>query len=322
MATYSALIIGAGNIGALYDSPESEDILTHAHAYSESEDFELRGFVDTSLDAATNAASIWGCRAYGDIDHALKKEKPDVVSVCVSDAAHENVLDRVLTHHPHLVFSEKPLANTANKARKIVDTYNNAGIPLLVNYSRRFVPKIRRLAESARTGCYGAFICGQGLYGKGLLHNGSHMIDLLHQFLGRIDSADKIDKISDESNIDPSISAVIRFGETGRFHLQAVDSKIVTIFEVDLVFKQARIQLTNSCATAEEFAVSTDQKYRGYRVFQSQQTESTMLTTALPNALINIFDHLENGLSLACSGDDAHAVIDDCELILNGNKCV
>ena len=31
---YNVVIIGSGNIGAFYDEPGSEQILTHAHAFS------------------------------------------------------------------------------------------------------------------------------------------------------------------------------------------------------------------------------------------------------------------------------------------------
>ena len=43
---YKAVIIGAGNIAAGFDSPKSEKVLTHAHAILLHPDFELLGFYD------------------------------------------------------------------------------------------------------------------------------------------------------------------------------------------------------------------------------------------------------------------------------------
>lgn len=40
------VIIGAGNIAAGFDTPESKKILTHAHAVVVNPDFQLLGFYD------------------------------------------------------------------------------------------------------------------------------------------------------------------------------------------------------------------------------------------------------------------------------------
>ena len=44
--SFNVLIIGAGNIGALYDTPDMDKVLTHAHAFSIINGFKLLGFVD------------------------------------------------------------------------------------------------------------------------------------------------------------------------------------------------------------------------------------------------------------------------------------
>ena len=57
---YNVLIIGAGKIGAFFDQPGSENILTHAHAFSTHPGFKLLGFVDSNAGQAQKAVSIWG----------------------------------------------------------------------------------------------------------------------------------------------------------------------------------------------------------------------------------------------------------------------
>ena len=48
MTTYNVLIVGAGNIGAMFDTSENEEVLTHAHAFSIVEAFNLVVFIEIS----------------------------------------------------------------------------------------------------------------------------------------------------------------------------------------------------------------------------------------------------------------------------------
>lgn len=61
--SYNVLIIGAGNIGAFFDMPYSKNVLTHAHAFSKVEGFNLLGFVDVDNKKAIEAANIWNAKA-------------------------------------------------------------------------------------------------------------------------------------------------------------------------------------------------------------------------------------------------------------------
>ena len=54
----NVVIIGAGKIGAFFDSPDSSNILTHAHAFTANRNFRLLGFVDKDLNQAGRAAQI------------------------------------------------------------------------------------------------------------------------------------------------------------------------------------------------------------------------------------------------------------------------
>ena len=49
---YKAVIIGAGNIAAGFDSPKSEKVLTHAHAITLHPDFELLGFINSDVNGS------------------------------------------------------------------------------------------------------------------------------------------------------------------------------------------------------------------------------------------------------------------------------
>lgn len=89
---------------------------------------------------------------------------------------HAKVLEEVAKFKPKMVIAEKPLTATYEEAKMVFDLYKNR-IPLTVNYSRRFLKEFQDLKSEIQS--FGKFLKGTGYYGKGILHNGSHMIDIL-----------------------------------------------------------------------------------------------------------------------------------------------
>ena len=64
MPIFKSIIIGSGNIGAFYDNPKSENILTHAHAYSKHPNTKFAVFIDSDISKAQKATEIWGGNYY------------------------------------------------------------------------------------------------------------------------------------------------------------------------------------------------------------------------------------------------------------------
>ena len=59
MRKYKVVVVGAGNIGALFDTPDSKEILTHANAFLRNEHFQLMGFFDVDRKKTLEAARRW-----------------------------------------------------------------------------------------------------------------------------------------------------------------------------------------------------------------------------------------------------------------------
>ncbi len=68
---FNSLIIGSGQIGALFDNPKSNNIISHAHGYNSHDGFKLVGFVDTNNENAKEAAKLWETNVYKTIDEAF-----------------------------------------------------------------------------------------------------------------------------------------------------------------------------------------------------------------------------------------------------------
>ena len=76
------------------------------------------------------------------------------------------------------------MAATASEAHRVARQAASAGVVGAVNYVRRFAPGYRAAAADVRAERLGDIQVVWGIYTKGVLNNGSHMLDLLHMFFG------------------------------------------------------------------------------------------------------------------------------------------
>lgn len=307
-----AAIIGAGRIGAFLDDPQSPRILTHAHGYWASKNFEIAGFVDPIRERAESAVRRWGGVAYESIGQLLAQTAVDVVSVCVPNELHCEALLSLAETPVRLIFLEKPPVMTVAESAEARHVYGELKLPVLVNYSRRFVPEIREIAKLISRGAYGRFLSGTGYYGKGLLHNGSHLIDLLRFLLGPVDRIRKIDETIDFSADDPGVSALLSPCAGGQFLLRYTDYRLFDIFELDLIFEKRRIRICELGTAVEEYSVGPDQSFEGYTTLNQGARYSTSYTEAISYAIANIHDHLEAEAPLQCSLEESLLSVETC----------
>ena len=315
MKVYSVLIIGAGKIGAFFDTPENEGILTHAHAFSRHPGFRLLGFVDADPSQSKKAAELWGCESFASIADAFTQHQIDIAVVAAPDALHYELLKELSEYPLSLVFAEKPLTRTLWEAQEIVSLYCERGIPLAINYMRRYVPEFIALRDSIVSGKFGRYLTGSGYYGKGTLHNGSHMIDLLRFLFGDFTETLTISRILDFYDDDPSCSAVLTLGQGGAFYMQAVDCRSYTIFELDLLFEQSRVRIVDAGFRIELHELRESKVFEGYRNLNHAESLETGLGKAFASAVESIHAHLLTGAPLPCTGTDGLQSQQICESI-------
>jgi len=272
------------------------------------------GFVDTSPSRLQRACRTWGGTAYKSLSIAFREPKPDVVVVATPDNTHYPVLNQITGHQFKLVIMEKPLSVDLKQARAIRRWAKRRCIPLLVNYNRRFVPEFRRLAEIIHQEEYGRFLTGTTHYGKGLLHNGSHFIDLLIWFFGRIKPHRKFFLFKDYSPNDPSIAGELLVKNRPLFFLP-VHSRLATIFEIDLFFSRGRISILNSGETVREYRVLPHRIFRTIHTFQTSRSYKTSLFQSQYHMADTAYKYLLGKAELPINIDEAVENIGICEKI-------
>lgn len=310
---YNAAIIGAGNIGALYDQTKHGDhILTHAHAYTLEPRIQLCAMTDIDKQKADHATRLWGGTPYYDSKEMLDHEKIDIISICVPDEHHEKIIDICYEYRPKAVFCEKPLTLDMESAERIVKKYSDAGIIFAVNFSRRWDPTMQSLKKEFEKGTYGNVLNVTSIYTKGILHNGSHLIDILRYLFGDIAYVVPLSAKFDWYENDPTVDAFLNFSNGVHAHIISADARSYSIFEIDILCEKARFHFNKSGLQMIEYGVRDNPIYPGYLEIFEKQCIQTGLNKSISYAVSNIIDAIEGKNDIICSGNDALIAQNTC----------
>ena len=154
-----------------------------------------------------------------------------------------------------------------------------------------------------------------GIYTKGILHNGSHMINLLEYLFGSITRAVPLACRVDWKEKDPTIDAFIMFSNGVKAHLSGADSRNYGIFEVDILCEKARFCFNKTGLQIIKYNLIKNPVYSGYMELAETSREKTGLNNALLYAVSNIIDTLEGKSRLLCTGTDAYNTQKTCLMI-------
>ncbi len=299
---FSLLIIGCGAIAGGYDQEDIEgpNILTHAKAFKSHAGFDLAGCLDADLKTAQDFADIWGVEAaYESLEQAMRDRNFDIVSICTPASSHELYLRQLQNYNVRFIFCEKPIADNLKTAREMAAFYPDN---MAVNYIRRFDPEIRQLAKDIQDNKYGGFISGKAHYNKGLYNNGSHMTDLIHMLLGPVMVKATSGIIYDFWPDDPTISAKLETKNSGPIDLIGSDMRTGMIFDLELIFDQAIISLTDFSQT---LAIKPQNG--------PKKITKTVQNREMFNAVSNIYDHLTQGAALQSKARNGLLALETCD---------
>lgn len=242
--TRSVLLVGLGHVAMGYDLQSTADdvVLTHARAFEKHPAFRLVGGVDPDEARRCLFTRHYGIASDGDLTVALAKLKPDIVVIAAPTSNHGELLRAVLTHSaPSALLCEKPLSNDLAEARDMVGRCHDKGCALYVNYPRRVTPGGREVKRRLKSGQIAGPVKGVAWYTKGLLHNGSHFVNLLEYWLGPISGFAVIDPGRRWDDDDPEPDLRIDFAG-GSVTVLAAREEDYSLHEIDLVASNGRLR--------------------------------------------------------------------------------
>ena len=177
--------IGAGNIAR-----------QHANGLAKREDIEWAGVYDVEAPQAASFAAQYGGTAYSDLEEMLDAAKPDMAWVCLPPFAHGAAEKALLARRiPFAV--EKPISNSLETSRRILDEIERGGTLVSVCYMNRYRRSINRAKELLQSDpailVHGGWIGGtprvywwrvKRLSGGQIVEQTTHTFDLLRYLVG------------------------------------------------------------------------------------------------------------------------------------------
>lgn len=182
-------ILGAGRMAQGFDAPGAPRVLSLAHAVTRSPVFRLAGFFDVRQDRAAAAERMWGCPASPRERAAWLDHGWDVVCIATPEAEHARDVADVLARKPKGIVVEKPLALDADEGARLLDRADALGVPVLVDFPRRWHSGVSALARQVAGGRLGSPLAAVFAYSGDTARAASHMLDLFHTVWGVWDVA-------------------------------------------------------------------------------------------------------------------------------------
>lgn len=297
---YRVAIIGAGDIGAGFDSPRSRAILTYAHAFSNNSRTRLVAMVDIDEARGRRAARRWRAEFFTDVVKMFASSHPDIIVIATPDNTHAALLEKVAAYAPKLVVCEKPVACTEREIEHLEVVFHKNRIPVVVNFRRRFDLAVKIIREAIVSGQYGKIISASGVYTRGILHNGPHLFDLARYLFGEVRQTSTHFLVDDCAKGDPTIGGVATFERCPQFYLIPGDGRHFSVFELDILAEKGRVRFIDEGLFIETQNVIPDPNFRGYFTLGKVVRKQTGLLRSMPTMArhtVAILDGKEKSLA-------------------------
>lgn len=313
------LLVGCGNIAGGFDQVRSSGDLpyTHAGAYLQDGRFKITVCIEPDDNRRTEFMAAWGIpKGYRSIKEVLDSSYQfEVISICSPTICHADDLETALRLKPKLIFCEKPITPSVTDSELLLAKSSKAGTLLAVNYTRRWDPDITKLQASIRAGQWGPLRSIVGHYNKGILNNGSHMLDLLDLLIGPMNIVKVGSPVYDFFPGDPTVPVWLEGPNNLPVYLICGHAEDYAFFELQLVFPQGVLTMEEGGMFWRERLASDSKIFTGYRSLDGGIRRGGGYSRAMLQAVDNIYRTINQGDQLASTGESALAAQRICEEI-------
>jgi len=283
---HRALLIGCGNIGALYDL-NNEQVLTHAKGYFLNPQFSLTVY-DTNTDLAKTISEKYDAKLLTSIS-PYEINRYDCISICTPASTHFSFLDQCFDAGCKVILCEKPVSYSSAELEALMNKYSASSCKVLVNYIRRFQPAYIDLKEKISEIKNKEQLMNIKIrYHRGFINNCGHALDLLEFLLSKKINFTSIQKYNiyyDFSESDPTLSLKALWEDTA-IEITGLTGLSQPIFEVELLFANTVISITES-----------GNKITIFRKNSSFLVPLTLVENSLKNYMAPVIQHIHNLLT-------------------------
>lgn len=253
------LVIGCGNIGAMYDL-DKEDILTHSKAFFLNSNFNLTVY-DIDGRKSELISNTYNCKVIFNLENL---NNYNIISICTPTDLHFLLLKRLFKLKIPLIICEKPISNNLDELIELEFLYNKSNTRVLINYFRRFHPNYidlkTQISEIVKKDRLVNILVR---YQKGFLNNCSHAIDLIEFILNiniNFDNFISTNFCYDHFINDPTIS-LTGSSNNINFSFLGISNIEYSFFEVEFYFEKSMIKIEDSGSKIKYFHNQVNANY-------------------------------------------------------------
>ena len=216
-------LVGAGGIAQSY-----------LQAFGGLDVGHVEAVADVRLDAATSAADMLGCDAFGSWQELAERPGLDAVLICTPPATHVDIAMHFLVRGV-AVLCEKPLSVDLATARELAALSEANGTVLTMASKFRYVQDVIQAKSILASGILGDVILFENVFasraemssrwnsdpaisgGGVLIDNGTHSVDIIRYFLGPIDEVLTVEgKRVQDLAVEDTVQLFVRTGGGAR----------------------------------------------------------------------------------------------------------
>jgi len=303
---YSLTIVGGGAMSCGYDNPKDENILTHTHAALKHHQVELDSIVEIDKQRQKFIVDKWGdsFEVYSGLLESINKYKSDIFVVATPTHIHLKIVKTILKKcSPKLIICEKPIVSNIEEFQSLNRLMKTTKTKLITNFPRRFDPSLNILKEKTRNSKKLHF---NGIFTKGLVHNGSHMIDLISMLVGNVL---KIDSAKQEVCDNDFFGTFMVFTKQCVGTITNVNVEGLAIFELTIYTDLEKIELISS---KKELIVNYIDKSHLNQGFKTYTIKKELAYTLSQNA----YNTLEYSIRVI-ENDELYSEVSKCQYNVN-----
>lgn len=322
---YKIALIGCGRVGALLEEdPLRKKPASHIGGIKKIEHrIESITVCDIDDERLKHCQQKWNIeKGYRDYKELLFNEKPDIAVIATWTSSHRDIALYAVETGVKGIVLEKPAATDLELAREIVDKCKKQNVKLVVNHERRWDPLYKKtkeiivdkrlgnlkcivgnvLCQSAPLGSWKTVLETAG--GGPLLHDGTHLIDMVRYFTGDIESVTgHVKRENPEAAVETTATAVMQSYNGVTVFIEAGGMRDYFNFEMDLQFEKGRVKIGNGIK--EYYTSETSTRYTGFKdLVRKEFPPFTRDSDPFSGAIIEVMDAIENDFHPQSSGLD------------------
>jgi predicted dehydrogenase len=286
-------VIGCGNIGSYLDEadPFKPYTLTHAGTFAQIKDqLNFLALCDPDQNRLETAGKTWNSdKLYTDLHDLFESEDVDIVSICTPTSVRLPIFEAALQRGVKYFICEKPLASSSREASQIIDLIDAHQAIVCINYLRRWEEQFVRVKDMIHEGSFGGIQFISAYYGKGIINNGSHILDLMNYYFGAPQSYEVNGMVHDDRiSFDPTLTCTINysFGDYQfPLYLMASDYRDYSLFEIDIIGRQKRMRVFDNGLKMSISKVGKSDVFKGYQSLSETELHTGLGLQAFKNMI-------------------------------------